>query len=137
MDAKLLSVALDDPVLFSAIHDSYPKELILAELKLLDKDAKETYRHLLLDLKGDRITSNHPPVVGDRVYVSPGSFRVEGEGLVKEDRGWGWARILEVWMDKHSRKFLQVVCASDVRLIIPFKKAPSSADLPGETHRSF
>ncbi len=54
-----------------------------------------------------------PPLVGKGVYVTPGTFRTEGEGVVEVDRGYGSFRAVEVRMPERK---IQVVSVSDVRL---------------------
>lgn len=120
MDVKLLEIALTNPNLFRAIHETYPPELIHAEIKFLSARDRLTYNQLRLDIKGDRITTNHPRVIGDRVYVAGGGFRIKGVGVVVSDHGYGSFRVLEVKMQVDGQTFNQVVCADYVRLLIPF-----------------
>lgn len=56
--------------------------------------------------------SSFPCLVGKRVFVSPGSYRIEGEGIVECDRGFGTLRMIEVRMP--NRK-LQIVGITELR----------------------
>lgn len=56
---------------------------------------------------------NCSSLVGKRVYVTPGDYRKEGEGVAEVDRGYGWLRVVEVRMPSGK---IQIVQLGELRL---------------------
>jgi len=62
---------------------------------LLSHEEKERIRILKIEA-AKPIDPNCEPLVGKRVFVTPGAYRQSGEGIVECDRGYGTLRALEV-----------------------------------------
>jgi hypothetical protein len=64
---------------------------------LLSEAQKERIKNLLA-AAAKPLDPNGSSLVGKRVYVTPGDYRKEGEGVAEVDRGYGSLRVVEVRM---------------------------------------
>lgn len=83
-------------------HKAEAWELLDTSAKARIKELKQRPAVLPLEL------------VGHRVFVTAGTYRSEGEGVVEVDRGVGTLRMLEVRM---SYRTIQVVSIDNIQLI--------------------
>jgi hypothetical protein len=81
---------------------------------LLSHEEKERIRILKIEA-AKPIDPNCEPLVGKRVFVSPGCYRQAGEGFVVDDRGYGTLRWLEVRMLNGK---LQPLPLNEARLVV-------------------
>lgn len=92
-----------------ASHPMYKNEA----WALLTDEEKERIKKLKL-AAAKRIDPNTASLVGRGVYVTEGTYRTVGEGVVECERGFGTLRVLEVRMKDGK---IQVLGLSDVRQV--------------------
>lgn len=79
---------------------------------LLSEAQRERIKNLLA-AAAKPLDPNCPSLVGKRVYVTPGDYRKEGEGVAEVDRGYGLLRVVEVRMPSGK---IQIVQLGELRL---------------------
>jgi hypothetical protein len=80
---------------------------------LLTDEEKERIKKLKI-AAAKLLYPNSASLVGKQVYVTEGTYRTAGEGVVECDRGSGTLRLLEVRMKDGK---IQVLGLSDVRQV--------------------